>query len=136
MGRSTQAWLFLGGYMKSPNGMGSGGAMRGRWVELEATATHRSPPGWLLPPGPDSERSSHGKTDPTPSTSGFAWIHARAPLVQDHEADTDEKKPKYDLNIGSSWVPGISDGSHLMPDSARVRIEQDTDGVWRPARMA
>ena len=55
---------------------------------------------------------------------------------KDHEADTDEKKPKYDLNIGSSWVPGISDGSHLMPDSARVRIEQDTDGVWRPARMA
>ena len=66
MGRSTQAWLFLGGYMKSPNGMGSGGAMRGRWVELEATATHRSPPGWLLPPGPDSERSVSWQNRPHP----------------------------------------------------------------------
>jgi hypothetical protein len=41
----------------------------------------------------------------------------------------------YDPNLGSGWVPGVSDGSWLLPDSARnLRFRRDIDGVWRPQR--
>ena len=46
----------------------------------------------------------------------------------------EKPKPAYDPNLGRGWVPGVSDGSWLLPDSARITIEQGTDGVWRPVR--
>lgn len=43
--------------------------------------------------------------------------------------------PKDRPDIGSGWVPGVSDGSWLLPDWVREqRIEQDTGGVWRPVQ--
>jgi hypothetical protein len=41
----------------------------------------------------------------------------------------------YDPNLGSGWVPGVSDGSWLLPDSARQPLEDIvTDGFhhWVP----
>ena len=51
---------------------------------------------------------------------------------------TPKPKPTYDPNIGSGYVPGISDGSWLLPDSARSPIERTEDAdsrvLWRPRR--
>jgi len=53
-----------------------------------------------------------------------------------------EKKPKPDPerrpDIGSGWVPGVSDGSWLLPDWTREPLEkvEDAEGrvLWRPRR--
>lgn len=59
----------------------------------------------------------------------------RKKKTQKHQPANTAKAKKHDPSIGSFWVPGISDGAYLMPDWAKVRIEQDTDGVWRPVRQ-
>jgi len=44
----------------------------------------------------------------------------------------EKPKPAYDPNLGSGWVPGVSDGNHLLPDWVRKqRVEKGNDGVFR-----
>ena len=51
---------------------------------------------------------------------------------------TPKPKPTYDPNLGSGYVPGVTDGSWLWPDSARNPLEKIETGegkvLWRPRR--
>jgi len=60
----------------------------------------------------------------------------RIPILRLGKPKPEDRKPKVvgGGEIRSSYFPGVSDGSWLLPDWVRDPVEQDTDGVWRPKR--